>query len=206
MQKFFDHIYILNLDKRSDRWAAIQKQLERTDITKAKRFSAIEKSPGWVGCYESHLAILQRALSENARNILVLEDDAELYADWMPNWVAASREIPIDWDMIYLGFNLNPEANLPPPRVAPHILLLNDALTTHAYAVNGKYLQPLIECVKAHIGNNLPIDVVYSRQFDHIKAYGLYPMLFYQSPGFSDILGCKTDFHFRQNVDHVLNK
>jgi GR25 family glycosyltransferase involved in LPS biosynthesis len=206
MQNFFDYIYVINLDKRPDRWTKVQKQLEYACITKAVRFPAIAKNPSWVGCFESHLAILQKAAGDGAKNVLILEDDAELYSNWLPSWQASRKQIDADWDMIYLGFNLNPDANLPPPFAAPNLLRLNDALTTHAYAVNGKYLAKLIEYVKSAIGTNIPIDVVYSRKFGEIKAYGIYPMLFYQAPGFSDILGCVTDFQFRQNVDHVLNK
>ena len=206
MQNFFDHIYILNLDRRPDRWSKIQKQLDYACISKAIRFSAIDKKPGWMGCFESHLAMLQKAANEGARNILILEDDAELYSDWFPIWQAGKRQIKADWDMIYLGYNLNPDANLPPPFVASHLLHLNDALTTHACAINGKYLPCLIEHVKSCIGLNLPIDVVYASQFSKIKAYGIYPMLFHQALGVSDILGCECNFDFRGNVDHVLNK
>jgi glycosyl transferase family 25 len=206
MQNFFDHIYVLNLDRRPDRWSNIQKQLERICVSKAVRFSAIDKKPGWIGCFDSHLAILQRAFDAKARNVLVLEDDAELYSDWTTIWQASSRQIHPDWDMLYLGYNLNPDANMPPPFIAPNLLHLNDALTTHAYAVNGKCLEGIIQHIKACIGQNTPIDLVYNKLFSQIKAYGVYPMLFYQAVGFSDILGCESNFHFRQNVDHVLNK
>lgn len=206
MQNFFDQIYILNLDRRPDRWSDIQKQLQIACISKVVRFPAIDKQPGWIGCFESHLAILQKALDTNARNVFILEDDAELYSDWMPIWQAGRRQMRADWDMLYLGYNLNPVANLPPPFVASHLIHLNDALTTHAYAVNGKYLASLIKHVQESIGLNLPIDIIYASQFSKIRAYGIYPMLFYQSPGVSDILGCVSNFQFRQNVDHVLNK
>ena len=206
MQNFFDQIYILNLDRRPDRWASIQKQLQMACISKAVRFSAIDRQPGWAGCFESHLAILQRALTAGARNVLVLEDDAELYSDWLSIWQEGQWQIPADWDMLYLGYNLNPDANLPPPFVASHLLRLNDALTTHAYAVNGKYLEGLIKHIQASVGLNLPIDIVYASQFCKVKAYGIYPMLFRQSSSISDILGCASDFQFRQNVNHVLNK
>jgi glycosyl transferase family 25 len=206
MQNFFDQIYVLNLDKRPDRWSNIQTQLARAGILKAIRFPAVARSPGWIGCFESHLGILQRALSTNARNILVLEDDATLYTDWQCIWNIGRRQIKADWDMLYLGYNLNPEANSPPPFVSSHLLHLNDALTTHAYAVNGKYLADLVECVKSQIGNNLPIDLVYAAQFSKIISLGIYPMLFYQASGISDILGCECAYPLRQNVDHVLAK
>jgi GR25 family glycosyltransferase involved in LPS biosynthesis len=205
MQNFFDHIYVLNLDKRLDRWQAIQKQLRSADITKAIRFPAIARQPGWIGCYESHLAMLRKARDTGARNVLILEDDAELYSDWQFSWRLGKRQIRPDWDMLYLGYNLDPAIVTEPPQfVASNMLLLNDALTTHAYSVNGKCLEGLIVCVESCLGSGIPIDVVYARYFSQIKAYGIYPMLFNQAAGMSDILGCVSNFPLRQNIDQVL--
>jgi GR25 family glycosyltransferase involved in LPS biosynthesis len=206
MQNFFDHIYVLNLDKRLDRWQTIQKQLHRAGITKAIRFPGIARQPGWIGCYESHLAMLQKAKDTGARNVLILEDDAELYSDWQFNWRLGKRQIRADWDMLYLGYNLDPAAvTVPPQLVASNMLLLNDALTTHAYAVNLKCLDGLITHVVSNIDTGIPIDVVYARYFNHIKAYGIYPMLFHQAAGMSDILGCESNFPLRQNIEQVLS-
>jgi glycosyl transferase family 25 len=207
MQNLFDHIYVLNLDRRPDRWSAIQKQLNIACITKATRFSAIDKKPGWVGCYESHLAILQKAVELNARNVLILEDDAELYLDWMLIWRTARQQIADNWDMLYLGYNIDPAVKFQSSMfAASYWLRLGDVLTTHAYAVNGKYLVKLIEHVKSFIGSGVPIDVVYAKNLDKINAYGIYPMIFHQSSGMSDILGCETSFNFRGNIDHALNR
>lgn len=204
MNNFFDHIYILNLDRRHDRWQKIVKQLDIAQISKAVRFSAIDKQPGWIGCFESHLAILQTALDNKARNVLILEDDAELYHDWNVIWQSAVKQIPDNWDMLYLGFNLNPDTNLPPPFISHHLLHLNDVLTTHAYAVNGKYMPDLINNIKASIGSSTPIDVVYAKQTHSINAYGVHPIIFKQAPSKSDILGCELTFDFRGNISHVL--
>jgi glycosyl transferase, family 25 len=205
MQDFFDNIYVLNLDRRPDRWFGARQQLESMHLTKAIRFPAIDKTPGWVGCFESHLAILQKALNDGVCNLLILEDDARLYSDWASIWQTAKKQIDAEWDMLYLGYNLNPSSNIPPPFASSRLLRLNDALTTHAYAVNKGYLPKLIECVKS-TGASIPIDVVYAKQLIQIKAYGVYPMIFYQDAGVSDILGCECHFDFRQNVDQVLNK
>jgi GR25 family glycosyltransferase involved in LPS biosynthesis len=206
MQKFFDHIYVLNLDRRPDRWSSIQIQLVKAGITNAYRFSAIDRNPGWLGCFYSHLAILKKSFEANARNVLILEDDAALYLDWMSIWQTSTMQIPSDWDMLYLGYNFNPTASVRPPFVASHLLHLNDALTTHAYAVNGKCLEHLIKHIESQIGSNMPIDLVYSTHFNYIKAYGIYPMLFYQASSVSDILGCECFYPLRQNVDQVLGK
>jgi GR25 family glycosyltransferase involved in LPS biosynthesis len=152
--------------------------------------------------------MLQKALESNVRNILIMEDDAELYHDWQSIWQSAvgNGQLKDDWDMLYLGYNLDPLSCIAPIFITPNILQLNDALTTHAYAVNGKYLESLIQSVKASIGSGIPIDVVYARQLSNIKAYGIYPMLFRQSSGMSDILGCKCSFDLRPNIDRVLGR
>ena len=204
LQSFFDHIYILNLDRRPDRWSMIQTQLEQARIKKAVRFSAIDKKPGWVGCFESHLVMLQYALAANAKNVLVLEDDATFYADWMGIWQEGIKQVEADWDMLYLGYNLDPENELHPELVASHLLRLNSVLTTHAYAVNGKYLADLVAYAESQIDSGLPIDVVFSKRLRHINAFGLYPMLFYQATGMSDILGRECVYHLRRTVEQAL--
>jgi GR25 family glycosyltransferase involved in LPS biosynthesis len=149
--------------------------------------------------------MLRSARDADVSNILILEDDAELYSDWQFSWRIGKRQIRPDWDMLYLGYNLDPAAVTEPPQfVASNMLLLNDALTTHAYAVNRKCLDGLIAHVESHVGAGIPVDVVYARYFNKIKAYGIYPMLFNQAAGMSDILGCPSNFPLRQNIDQVL--
>ncbi len=109
-----DHIYGVNLDRRTDRWMHISKQLETAGLT-AERFSAIDgqlieqssydtntlRTPGAAGCLLTHAAVLQDAAAKGYERIAVFEDDVLLHRDFKTE---ASRldKLP-DWKLVYLG-------------------------------------------------------------------------------------------------------
>jgi GR25 family glycosyltransferase involved in LPS biosynthesis len=68
--------YVINLDKRPDRWEQIQKDWADFEEINLIRVSATEHTPGRVGCARSHLKLVQYAKDNNMPYILVLEDDA----------------------------------------------------------------------------------------------------------------------------------
>ena len=64
---FFDAIFCINLDKRPDRWIHAQEQFKKIGILdKVKRFSAIERKDGRLGCIKSHLEIIKYAQKNRA--------------------------------------------------------------------------------------------------------------------------------------------
>lgn len=89
-------VYVINLDRRPDRWAVMAEQLDRLGI-EAERIPAVDGRnlsdrdrrfgpygrlllPA-VGCCRSHAAAMRRLLATDAPAALVLEDDIELAED-----------------------------------------------------------------------------------------------------------------------------
>ena len=104
-------VFVINLDRRPDRWAAISSNLsalgivsERIRATDADQvMGAIpdDLSLSQAACRESHFAALDAFLQTDAPAALILEDDAELAprvcdlpisADW---WPGASRVVKL---------------------------------------------------------------------------------------------------------------
>ena len=81
----FGGIYYVNLDKRIDRKAEVEAEFEKIGMT-AKRFQAIEKNPGIIGCGYSHLTIIKEAKSLGLKNVLIFEDDFEFLVDKETFW------------------------------------------------------------------------------------------------------------------------
>lgn len=85
-------VYVINLDRRPDRWAAMSEQLDRLGI-EAERVPAVDGrlletnrsawglDKGAVACIRSHRKALDAFLDTPAPAALILEDDAELAAD-----------------------------------------------------------------------------------------------------------------------------
>ncbi len=84
-------VFVINLDRRPDRWTAIMGQLDRLRI-EAMRIPGIDAgsivgsihdglSLPQSGCRESHLVAISEFLRTDAPASLILEDDAELAPD-----------------------------------------------------------------------------------------------------------------------------
>ena len=58
---------------------------------------------GELGCYLSHLGILKKAYRDKDNIIIVLEDDIIFNEDLKESLEKYYKEVPNDWDIIYLG-------------------------------------------------------------------------------------------------------
>jgi GR25 family glycosyltransferase involved in LPS biosynthesis len=128
--------FLINLDRRPDRLKkfkeshpTLSKQTYKwraTDGTTLKLTPQIahlfrENDFKWkkavIGCAISHMGLWERCANDsNGHNYLILEDDVRFQAGWEAKWTEASKQIPADADVIYLG------GILPPNKPAlPHI-------------------------------------------------------------------------------------
>jgi GR25 family glycosyltransferase involved in LPS biosynthesis len=123
---------VINLDKRTDRYQSF-KDFHSYMSDKIKRHSAcygleLKLTPEikhlfrnndfkWkkavMGCAISHNQIWQRLAKESSDDYscLILEDDVRFYPQWLDVWKEASKMIPADADIIYLGGILPPNKN-----------------------------------------------------------------------------------------------
>ena len=111
----FDHIYIINLPRRTDRRRAISRDLRRCGILlpsdRIEFFPAIRPAEpgdfptvGARGCFLSHLSVLRKALAEGQQRIVVMEDDLALHREFselIGDHCGALQEQR--WDIAYLG-------------------------------------------------------------------------------------------------------
>ena len=107
-----DAIIYINLDKRVDRRAEMETQLNVYGLS-AERFVAIE-TPGFgiLGCGRSHCAVLKLAKTRGYKNILILEDDFEIEVsptEWRGDLLQLFEECPT-FDVCMLGYNLHESA------------------------------------------------------------------------------------------------
>lgn len=195
----FDKIYCINLDKRPDRWDESVKEFNKLGI-----MSRVNRIPGVIytgtpdkhinACLGNHLAharCLKDAKLNNLNNCLIFEDDIEFFDGAYENLSQAVIELPADWDMFYLGINMDVYYAY---QISDHIAKLTGGFSTHAYAVKSNMFDLLIE-----INENLSIshnDVVYANSI--IPRYNCYipiPLIAGQRMNFSDIEGRVTDYN-----------
>ncbi len=165
-----ERIVYINLDHRHDRREEVESELRDYDVPqeKIRRFSAIKYDPGFIGCTMSHIAVLEEAIRDNVKNILILEDDFQFVVskkDFDDSLHYFFHDFHLDkpcmeptapgarpkgrWDVIMFNYNTNnPENKVEDYRGDSKIGYIRFAQTTCAYLVNGHYMQKLLDNFK----------------------------------------------------------
>lgn len=198
-----DKTYVINLEKRVDRWNKIQDDFKNTDL-KLTRWNAVygkdmdEKSikeltttrcyylcaPSIIGCWLSHAKLWEHIVKNNENNVLVLEDDSyptERFDNLSQLW----KEIPEDWDMVYFGcygscekgilFNLKNNQVISKNVIRPVI-----PIGTHAYLLSNRGARKLLEH-KDLKKISFHLDCTLAATFDkNFRVYAFVPPLVHQ--------------------------
>ena len=122
MEKYVDNVYLINMDKDTERLEKVTKECKKFNIN-FERFSGVNPLKlskkelnkyvsktcqnicpnGIIGCGVSHMKIYEDALKNNYKNILVLEDDVYFDDELYEELNKAMKELPEDYDILYLG-------------------------------------------------------------------------------------------------------
>jgi glycosyl transferase, family 25 len=115
-------IVVINLDRDCGRMAHMRVQLDASGLA-YERFTALQGgslpshlaryfpfgsqlSPGEIGCYASHLAVMERVASGDISSpALVLEDDVGLPPDFAAALNALIAALPAQWDIVRLSYH-----------------------------------------------------------------------------------------------------
>lgn len=147
-----------------------------------KRFSALERDKGWMGCRDSHLAILRMEMG-HGNTFMVLEDDVVLTP--LTNYVVeeAMSQLPSDWDMLYLG--CSPKE--PQERYSDNLFKVKNAHVTHAIIWNDRE-NGAVSYILSHAEEIEKIDDYFATVIQpKFNCFVVYPMVATQSDSQSDI-------------------
>lgn len=201
LNDFFDKIYCINLDRRPDRWEASQKEFDRIGI-EVERVSAVDGSsgnyqgpllPGEFGILQTHAYLLGDIYlnhPDDISRILILEDDIEFGPSFNENWERWSREIPGDWDMLYLGGNL---VGWHPSPVSRHVHRGGGVFAAHALGLNRIAMQKFLY---NDGGMTRPVDVTYAQMGSELNSYIISPRMAFQRSDYSDIQKQHVNYQF----------
>ena len=142
MWEFVDKIVLINLESRTDRLEHMKEVCKKFPSEKVIRFNAIEtKGIGLIGCGKSHAGVIQMAIDNNWKNVLVLEDDTE-WNKFEKGYEKLEKLVQKDYDVILLGAIIdNNSYNDETSRVTC-------ARTMSSYLVNSKFYQTLLDNIK----------------------------------------------------------
>jgi len=102
LNDYFDNIYIINLEHRTDRWQHCEEQMAKHGFTaeKFKALGATDMIKGWQACTLSHISVLEDAKQRGFQRVLVLEDDFVLHDDFNSIFSAKYSNA---YQVLYLG-------------------------------------------------------------------------------------------------------
>lgn len=160
-----DHIYFINLDKRTDRLEEITQEIKKlhlTDVT--KRFPAYYSSVGIVGCTKSHLELLKLAKNHKLPYILILEDDFEFLVnqnELLEYFEELEKyEKKNNFDVCFLSYNIQQSC---PITDYPKLIKITESQTASGYLVKQHYYDKLIDLYEV----NLPLLISTGKHWNH---------------------------------------
>jgi GR25 family glycosyltransferase involved in LPS biosynthesis len=150
---FVDHIYYINLDKRTDRKLHIEKEIKTNFDFMLKNTTRItgvvyhdnNNKPlinGAIGCSMAHSNAIQDAIKNNYERILILEDDFEFICNKSKflkdiNYFLNNYK---NFDIFLLSFN-----GILSKKVTDLIEIVERSITTSGYIISKQAFQPLID-------------------------------------------------------------
>lgn len=134
---------------------------------------------GAIGCYLAHRGLMRNIAEHpdaDAQGTLILEDDITFAPDFAAKLATLTKEIPSDWDIIYLD-KVNPKAK----EVSPAVQKFEKQMTSHnnwgnwAYIVRHKSLKDKILPLLEYMID--PVDIQLHKFADKINIYLAKPSL-----------------------------
>lgn len=171
---FFDKIFCISIDARSDRREQVKKQFAEVGILDRVEFFIVAKHPTnqEQGIFESHMACLHRGLAAGGDHILVFEDDVffRRYDPSALRRVCDHLETRGKWDGLFLGCMIDGSARTE----NENLMKIKHRTLAHAYALNRPFAEKLVE----NNWQGVPFDE-FLRQ-NQEEFYAIYPMFAFQ--------------------------
>lgn len=227
MNKFFEKIIVINLERNPERRNMVETQLQNfgldymffpafdgaliqnhslKSLTRRpmKAFTYEGKRMGFkegaLCCAFSHVAVIKYAQMMKWKGVLVLEDDVILSPDF-PERLRLLEEVPADAQVIYLG-GIMYDSKLPKKRkISEHIWDVTKMLIfgMHAYIVTESGYKVIADKI---MNMDDTCDALLPEGINEgkYKGYGLFPFCVYQLGGTSEIDKKKKTLNYTKTL------
>jgi hypothetical protein len=138
-----DKVVYINLDRRADRRAEIEAELDRLGVPAEKRlrFPAIASPWGWVGCTKSHCEVVRMANAAGWSRVWILEDDWTATVSPEVFHKALSNPTIPTWDVLMVSSYVQASE---PVSECPLVRRGYNIQTASSYIVNGSFYDRLL--------------------------------------------------------------
>jgi GR25 family glycosyltransferase involved in LPS biosynthesis len=159
--------FILNLERRPDRWDAAVANVERAGFRDIQRYAAVDardsatcatayaalgspkrhpsfnrdfdRFPGTWGVFLSQVSLWKKIVDENIPIATIFEDDVVFHTQWDTLAPTYYAHTPMDWDVLFLGSQLEFASKYPIDR--------GPVFCLHAYTVTQSGAKKLLDYV-----------------------------------------------------------
>lgn len=185
-------IFVINLDKRKDRWELIKNKFIGLNLI---RISAIENiTNGVIGCFESHQKCIKLAKDKKLNKILVFEDDCDIINLNLNEFIDLLKKIENylniikDWNVFYGAGNklryeniIEKKHTINISNTEYNIFEVNFLKTAHFVWYNSNIYDWFLE---QNAYDNIPIDKIWHNKFNCLV---IIPFITTQTSSYSDI-------------------
>lgn len=185
-----DFIVCINLQERYDRYKKSLAVFQRLQLPVVYFHPKLSDEGGNVGCFRSHMEVIKIALEQNARHVMIFEDDilptpsAPSFMNSMYFFDTLNAHPNIEY--LQLGYSVLPHESLSymtSKRLSNHLIRYNGNLA-HAYILNRTGMTEVLKAYHMIPSENLKymdVDVFY-KDFFQARGTGacLIPQLFIQ--------------------------
>jgi GR25 family glycosyltransferase involved in LPS biosynthesis len=179
--EYFDKIYCISLDERSDRRKEARAQFDAVGLLDSVEFVIVKKHPidCEQGIFESHLLCMEKGLSAGADNIVIFEDDI-CFDRFSPQVLKSSIDFLLsepNWKILFLGCMVKGSRKIKNKSV----LNIDFRSLCHAYVINHGFAQRLLK----NSWQKTPFDDMLRDLRDN-HFYAVYPSFAFQGNSPSD--------------------
>ena len=218
--------FVINLDRRPDRWEKFREKIKKYNLLNYQRFSAIDGSKlkpnrklnkifegndynmrkGIVGAALSHLQLWIKLINSDNDFFLILEDDIEFIDDFQVKLTKIINEIKnINWDIIYLGHSAkHKKSNNENLKIEKYnfIQSINESYGgAFAYIINKNGAEKMLDYINTN-GMTNAIDTMQQKAADFINVFYIEPHLITTD---CHCLNNNIDTDIQNDIDSTLN-
>jgi GR25 family glycosyltransferase involved in LPS biosynthesis len=193
----FDKAFCINLKRRPERRVQAVEQFKTAgiDVTFIDGLDAralqLKHSgnlhAGMMGCYLTHLTLLQHCLLNNYSRVIIFEDDASFIIGSNALLRLAMPVIPDNWQFAYLGYCVYHTHLQFNKQVNDFWCIPGACWGTQAYMINGRETMEKIYSELQTMKDQIDLQMNAYLRHSTIKFYGITPSCVKQRGGRSDV-------------------
>lgn len=196
--ELFDRIVVISLKRTPDRLRQFWDRLDSAGwpFKTPEVFEAVDGSkvpvPSWFrsggpawGCLQSHRQVIEQALRDGVKRLLILEDDAAFTTDAGDRIKKLMASVPANWDCLMIGGQMM--SNGKSKRIAEGVYRVQQCERTHCYALSAKGMKSLYKWWSEPVSGHCDWRLGEWQEKPDVFAYRPDPIIAAQASNFSTI-------------------